>query len=112
MQSLAEREPGIAFTHIYPGIVRTPLFHFGGNSLLMKPIHAVLGTLLVPFSVTPAVCAEHMLWALLDGQKGAYRRDCLGDDIGQKGYYGNEEARARVWEHTEQEINRALETKA
>lgn len=78
----------------------------------MKPVNALLNTLIIPFSITPDECAEHMLWALLNGEQGAFRRDDKGDDIGKKHYYGSDEARARVWEHTEQEINQALKSDA
>jgi hypothetical protein len=41
-----------------------------------------------------------MLFALLDGKKGAFRRDENGDDIGKKSYYGSEQARNKLWDHT------------
>ena len=79
---------------------------------MSRPVNALLSTLAIPFSVSPEVCAEYMIWALLNGEKGAFRRNDKGDDIGTKNYYGSDEARAKVWEHTEQEIKRALETES
>jgi hypothetical protein len=37
---------------------------------------------------------------MFDGGKGAFRRGDRGDDIGKTKYYGSEEARKRLWEHT------------
>lgn len=111
-QSFAEREPDIAFTHIWPGAVRTPLVQIGGPSWVSKPLKSLFHTLLTPFTVSPEECGEHMLWALLNGEKGAYQRDNKGDETGKKEYYSSDEAKARVWKHTEQEIKRALESNA
>jgi hypothetical protein len=41
-----------------------------------------------------------MLWAMFDGEKGAFRRDEKGDDIGKARYFGSEEARKKLWDHT------------
>jgi hypothetical protein len=41
-----------------------------------------------------------MLWALFDGEKGVFRRDSHGNDIGNENYHGSEEARKKLWEHT------------
>ncbi|PCH43600.1 NAD(P)-binding protein [Wolfiporia cocos MD-104 SS10] len=92
----AEKEPGISFVHAYPGVVRTPL------------LNCVIKTLVYPISVSPEQCAEHMLYALLAGSAGASRRDNKGDDIGKKNYWGTEEARKRLWDHTADEISRAV----
>jgi hypothetical protein len=53
-----------------------------------------------PFSHSSDDCAEMMLFALLNGQKGVFRRDKNGDDIGKTSYYGSEEARKKLWDHT------------
>ncbi|CCM05853.1 uncharacterized protein FIBRA_08089 [Fibroporia radiculosa] len=77
IESFAEREPGVSFTHVFPGIVRTPM----------------LGRLL-----------EVLLYPIGDG---ASRRNNKGDDMGKKRYYGSDESRKRLWEHTVQEVDRA-----
>jgi hypothetical protein len=57
-------------------------------------------------AISPAVCAEHMLFALFDVEKrGFIRRGEKGDDIGMKKYCGTEEWRKKLWEHTVQEVD-------
>ena len=62
---------------------------------------------LYPISVAPDVCAEYMLYALLQSPPGASRRDNKGNDMGKKRYYGTDAARIHLWEHTEEVINEA-----
>jgi len=100
IESFAEREPRASFIHIYPGIVRTPL------------LGTWLKLLCYPVSVEPEECAEYMLHALLYASAGAKRMDSKGDDMGMKSYYGTDEARKRLWEHTVEEVQRAAGIKA
>ena len=51
-----------------------------------------------------------MLWALLQPESKVFRRDEKGDDIGKSTYSGSEEARAKLWEHTEKEVEEAAST--
>jgi hypothetical protein len=53
-----------------------------------------------PFSVSQEVCAEYMWFGLFGGQRGMYRRGSKGEDLGKKRYFGSEEARKKLWEHT------------
>ena len=87
--------------HIHPGMVNTPL---------VKPHWTIrpLFTLLGHFATTPEDCAEYMLYGLFQSDKGACRRSTRGDDIGKYRYYGSEEARKRVWEHSKEEVENAL----
>ncbi|KAH9932854.1 uncharacterized protein B0H18DRAFT_952045 [Fomitopsis serialis] len=94
IESFAELEPRMSFVHAFPGLVRTPLMGSIGKVLLY------------PVSATPDVCAERMLYALLQSPPGSSRRDNKGDDMGKKRYYGTDEARERLWEHTLEEVNR------
>lgn len=55
--------------------------------------------------LTPRL-GEYMLSALLQGEKGTYRRGSSGEDIGHKGYYGTDEAREKLWAHTVEETAR------
>lgn len=98
-QSFAEQETGASFVHIYPGVVRTPI------------VNRIVQLLLYPFVRAPEDCAEHMLYALLHADAGAHRRGANGDDIGRKAYYGSDEARAQLWTHTVEEVQRALDVK-
>ena len=52
-----------------------------------------------------------MLYALFQTDKGFSRRNTRGDDIGDTNHYGSDEERERVWEHTKEEIDRALAAK-
>lgn len=98
VQSFAKLEPRASFVHAFPGLVRTPLMGQLGKLVLY------------PVSVAPDVCAEYMLYALLQSPPGASRRDNHGDDMGKKRYYGTDESGTRLWEHTVEEIDRACKT--
>ena len=96
-QSLASLAPEVTFTHIWPGLVSTPLF---------RPWARPLTNLLLT-SIDD--CGEYMLFALLDfNSGGAQRKGARGDDIGLDGYYGGAEVRERVWVHTMEVIEGAL----
>ena len=68
----------------------------------------VLG-LTYPISTSPEECAEYMLYALLQSGEGVQRRGCRGNDLGRSPLYDDEEKRKRLWEHTKEEVDRALE---
>ncbi|KAJ3002589.1 hypothetical protein NUW54_g5767 [Trametes sanguinea] len=108
MESLAEQNPGLSFVHIFPGIVRTPLLKL--THPVLRCLNPLLSALLYPVSYSPEDSAEYMLYALLHSGEGFTRRNSQGDDIGKTRYYGSEEERRRVWEHTAEEIKRALST--
>ncbi|KAJ6632537.1 hypothetical protein B0H10DRAFT_1772007 [Mycena sp. CBHHK59/15] len=103
LEEFAQRDPEIAFTHVFPGFVKTPLFssnHWGVRlvSPLVKPMVAM-------FAISPDVCAEYMLFALLTGEKGFMRRDDKGDDVGMKNYEGSADKRKKLWDHTIEEVS-------
>ncbi|CAL1706630.1 unnamed protein product [Somion occarium] len=106
IKSLAKRYPGIAFVHTTPGVVRTSIFQ--QSHWALRPINPVLTVLFYPFSRSASECGENMLWSLLQSEAGANRRNEKGDDIGDSRYYGSEEIEAKLWEHTEEEMKRAL----
>ncbi|KAH9892461.1 hypothetical protein C8Q73DRAFT_746333 [Cubamyces lactineus] len=109
MESYLEQNPGISFVHIYPGVVRTPLLQT--SHPVLRYLNPISYALLYPFSVAPEDCAEYMLYGLLQTEKGKFsRRNASGDDIGKSRYFGTEEERKAVWEHTKSEIERALAT--
>lgn len=94
-EDFAAQHPDMAFIHAFPGIVRTPMlmdFHWS-----LKPFIFMLR----PFTVSPADCAQWMLYTLLDPQfsKGAFFRNNQADDVGRN-KYSTPELRKLVWEHT------------
>ncbi|TFK81993.1 NAD(P)-binding protein [Polyporus arcularius HHB13444] len=101
----AKENPDLAFIHIYPGLVATPLIF--ASHWAFRP----LNYLLKAFATTPEDCAEYMLYGLFQTEKGFSRRNQTGDDIGDYRHYGSEEERERVWEHSKEEIERALAVK-
>ncbi|KAJ6456589.1 NAD-P-binding protein [Mycena vitilis] len=104
LEEFALRDPEIAFTHIAPGFVNTPIYD--SKHWAMRLTLPLLKPLLWTVAITPTVCAEHMLFALFSsGEKGFIRRDDKGDDIGMKKYYGTEEGRKKLWEHTLKEVS-------
>lgn len=92
LQTLASRVPGATFTHTYPGIVSTPIFPWWA-----KPLVSCIG-------IAIEDSGEYMLYALLDGKGAAQRKGEHGDDLGTRGYYGDDEVRERVWAHTTEVI--------
>ncbi|KAF8987689.1 NAD(P)-binding protein, partial [Hymenopellis radicata] len=81
VEEFAKLDPEIAFTHIYPGSVDTPgiseIFTWWPMYFLAPFIYLNLYL----FGVSAEDAAEYMLFALLDGKKGWYRRDNHGNDI-------------------------------
>lgn len=103
MESFATQYPDMAFTHITPGVVRTNLVSFSHWAL--RPVNGLLRAAAYPISRSQDECAEWMLFALFDGKKGVFRRGSKGDDIGKKSYYGSDEDRTKLWEHTVEVTN-------
>ncbi|KAJ7183414.1 NAD-P-binding protein [Mycena filopes] len=105
IEEFATRNPGIAFTHTYPGFVDTPLFapkHWAER--LLVPLTRVL---LFFVAKSPADAGEYQLYGLLQVKAGAHRRGQYGDEIPVPPVYGygpSEAARA-VWAHTEKIVS-------
>ncbi|CAE6416158.1 hypothetical protein ACGC1H_007207 [Rhizoctonia solani] len=102
VEDFAAQHPDMAFIHAYPGIVRTPMlvgFHWSIN-LLMPFIRFV--------SVSPAECAQWMLYALLDPKfaKGPFFINNNAEDVGPN-KHSTPALRKLVWEHT---LKRTSET--
>jgi hypothetical protein len=93
----------MAFTHAYPGVVRTPLLK--ASNPLLKPFNPLMTGLLYPISHAPADTGEFMLYNLLQSNNGWFRRGDTGEDIGKKKYYSTDEAREKLWEHTVKETS-------
>lgn len=99
LQSFAAQHPDMAFTHIFPGIVRTPLIQ--AKHWALRPFNPLIYALAYPFTVSADECAEYMLHALLEGEKGSHRRGAKGELLEEgPGYFSTEEARQKLWDHT------------
>ncbi|KIK03607.1 hypothetical protein K443DRAFT_676611 [Laccaria amethystina LaAM-08-1] len=96
----AKREPEIAFTHISPGTVDTPGLYPSSwlLTILMLPLRPFLWLI----SAKPQDCAEYMLFALLNAEKGVNRRNPKGDGIGSWGFPQAVDGQKRVWDHSAQ----------
>ncbi|KAK0211343.1 hypothetical protein DFS33DRAFT_1298976 [Desarmillaria ectypa] len=98
VEEFAKRNPGISFTHIYPGLVNTPGTRPTHWALrLFSPLIRLLVWLA---AISPEESAEYMLFALLDGGKGFFHRGPKGDDLGMKGYSFTEEEKKALWDHS------------
>ena len=90
----------MAFTHMFPGVVRTPMAipkHWA-----LKPLTPLIYGLAYPFSISMSESAEYHLHALLEGENGSFRRGPKGEALENKGkgYFSTEEAKKKLWEHT------------
>ncbi|KAG9003561.1 hypothetical protein FRB94_014573 [Tulasnella sp. JGI-2019a] len=106
--------PGIRFVHTFPGLVRTSVFR--QTHWLLRPL---LNGLYAIVATSPADAGEYQLFALLNGitgngptktQGGAFRCDPKGDDLQGKAYFGDDEAREKVWKHTVETVTAATST--
>ncbi|KAF8816816.1 NAD(P)-binding protein [Phlegmacium glaucopus] len=94
----ARRDPEIAFTHVYPGSVNTGILNF--NNPILDFIVFLLRPLIWLIGMTPEESGEYMLFGLLDAEKGMYRRNASGDDIGLTRFPQAQDAQRLLWEHT------------
>lgn len=110
-EEYALRNPGIVFSHSFPGGVRTNLLKVS-DSMLLRTINIIL-PLLRPITVSQDECGEY-LWSGLyritadagSGDiPGAYRIGSKGEDLGMKNYYGTPEKRKALWERTSRETH-------
>ncbi|KAJ7671375.1 hypothetical protein DFH06DRAFT_1320161 [Mycena polygramma] len=74
----AAQNPGIAFTHIHPGVVKTSALRLDLDGFL-KPLAWILNPIMPLFAVSQDECAEHMLYALFTGERGLFLRNRYGD---------------------------------
>ncbi|KAJ7160397.1 hypothetical protein C8R46DRAFT_956569 [Mycena filopes] len=77
----AAQNPAIAFTHIHPGIVRTPNMGADFGGFFGTPFSWLINTILRAIAVSQDECAEHMLYALFTGDRGLFLRDRYGDVV-------------------------------
>ena len=110
VESFAERYPNIPFIHAHPGMVRTPIFK-RSPSVMVKIVGWIVFTLARPFTISTEESAEWMWWTLLEieGKNGSFRTDPHGRELGKdEEYYGSEDKKKRLFEHTENAVSRSL----
>jgi len=106
MEEFSSQNPDMAFTHTFPGGVKTSLVY--PSNWALKPFWYALNVVLFPLMVSPTVCAEYMWYGVFAGEKGVFRRSDTGEDIGKKNYYGDEKQRKALWEHTVKDVDDAI----
>ncbi|KAJ4490101.1 NAD-P-binding protein [Lentinula aciculospora] len=104
MDGFAFHFPSISFIHCYPGWVRTPIGS-DSDSLIMRTAYFLSNSPFSPLSYLPMSledCGEHQLYGILytASTPGVWRIGKYGNDIGKQGYYGDDNARDTLWQHT------------
>lgn len=92
----------MAFTHIFPGLVRTALYV--PSNPILKLFYPLIYAATYFAANSAGQAAEFMLHALLEGENGSFRR---GPDAGllkNEGpeYFSTEEAKQKLWDQTVQ----------
>ncbi|GLB40004.1 putative KR domain containing protein [Lyophyllum shimeji] len=98
LEKFAALHPTVSFTHAFPGTVLTPILF--PSSFPWKLLNPLLYVLYWFFAVSPDECAEYMWCALHTVGPGFHRRGERAQDQDWKNYYGSDEAREKLWEHT------------
>lgn len=98
-QKFAELHPEVSFVHAYPGIVKTDLLS-NASSGMLKALHCIMDPFITLIGNTAEDCAELMWYAVYQSGPGFARINPKGENIGMKEYYGSEEAKELVWEHS------------
>ncbi|KAI5890555.1 NAD(P)-binding protein [Schizophyllum commune H4-8] len=99
VEKFAELHPEVSFVHAYPGIVKTDLLS-NASSGMLKALHCIMDPFITLIGNTAEDCAELMWYAVYQSGPGFARINPKGEDIGMKEYYGSEEAKELVWEHS------------
>ncbi|THU97577.1 NAD(P)-binding protein [Dendrothele bispora CBS 962.96] len=104
LEGFAARNPTLTFGHAYPGGVRTNLGNAKDSPLWMKASMKLALGLAYPFTVSVRDCGEYLLHGIVNtmNHPGAWRITNDGSDLGKKNYYGSDEDRKALWEHTVQ----------
>ena len=107
----AIRHPTIPFIHAFPGLVRSSLLS-SSPSTALRLSNYLVNSVFRPFTVSPTDCAEYLWHGVYTSstKPGAFRVGSCGEDLAKKNYYGDDEQRKRVWEHTEEVVEAALKT--
>ncbi|EAU89862.1 hypothetical protein CC1G_07014 [Coprinopsis cinerea okayama7 len=99
MEEFSNRNPGLTFIHAQPGGVKTNIAN-NSPSLLVRLAGKIGLFFVAPFLSTSEQCAHYMWKAIFNHAGGAFRTNPKGADIGKWRYFGNEEQRKKLWEHT------------
>ncbi|KII87961.1 hypothetical protein PLICRDRAFT_112190, partial [Plicaturopsis crispa FD-325 SS-3] len=94
----AVRHPDIAFTHAYPGGVRTPMLRTT-TGIARYTIGPVVHALLYPFTLSQEESGDYMLRALLSSEKGANYKGSRAKNS-SRNPSSTPEARKKLWDHT------------
>ncbi|KAF5313618.1 hypothetical protein D9611_010228 [Ephemerocybe angulata] len=103
MEEYAERNPELTFSHSSPGAVATNIAS-SAQSATMRFFAPVMNVAAKVLATSPADCAEYMWHGIFSNTTGAFRIGSRGEEIGKKDYFGDEEQRKALWEHTEKEV--------
>ncbi|EAU89838.1 hypothetical protein CC1G_06990 [Coprinopsis cinerea okayama7 len=98
MEEYAERNPGLTFIHSYPGVVKTSIISNSPSKFIR--LTGKIMPLFSLFMTSKEACAQYMWSAIFNHTGGAFRTGSSGENIGKKRYFGNEEQRKKLWEHT------------
>ncbi|KAF7760083.1 hypothetical protein Agabi119p4_10759 [Agaricus bisporus var. burnettii] len=99
MEAFHDLNPAVTFIHGYPGVVRTSLFE-KSDSTLVKFASPLVNLLLWPVFTSPEDCGEYMWHAVFNSTDGVFRTGSKGEDLGKQRYFGSEEAKKKLWDHT------------
>lgn len=100
VQAFYDFNPSVTFIHGYPGFVRTSLFTKKSNSTLLNLAQPLMNILFHPISTSPKETGEYMWHAIYSSTKGVFRTGSKGESLGKERYFGSEEAKRKLWEHT------------
>ena len=102
-------EPNLTFIHSYPGFVRTTIMATS-PSWFFRTISTALFTLTRPFSVSVEESGQYMWNGIYNvaTTSGAWRTGYNGENIGKTRYFGDENQRQKLWEHTKEVMARSL----
>ncbi|PBK75531.1 NAD(P)-binding protein [Armillaria solidipes] len=98
-EGFAQRYPYHSFIHAHPGAVRTNYVYASPSAIFRYTAPLIMG-LAYPFTISPKDCAEYMWHGTLQKAAGAFRVSNRGEDMGKKRYFGDEEQRQKLWDHT------------
>ncbi|KAG6863177.1 hypothetical protein C0991_007752 [Blastosporella zonata] len=99
LQEYSAKYPSLTFVHSFPGTVRTSLMS-SSDSIWLRAVSPVFMPLSRPFSTSYQECGEYMLHGMLSNTEGFFRMGSRGEDLGMKRFFGSDEARRKLWEHT------------
>lgn len=110
VEAFADRHPTVPFVHAHPGMVRTPIFR-NSPSFIWNFLGVLVHTVGRLFTISAEESSEEMwnIVAGVDNARGSYRMDPKGKNLEKSvKYFGTEEKREGLWQHTDSVILRSL----